>query len=125
MGRWLVIWLVASTTVAYVGRATALGGLVADSVAAGGVGITPCDPDGFTVAHTLSGTTVTDVEVGDIHADCEAGELSITLIDLSDSVIGTGGPITVPASGGSVTVSVSPTPEQADIDEHHLRVVGP
>ena len=91
----------------------------------GGASVATCDADGFTVTHVLSATTVTDVIVGDIHADCAGGDLTITLTDVGGAVIGAGGPSVVPGGGGSVNLAVTPTPEQVDIDKHRMVVVGP
>jgi hypothetical protein len=106
-------------------RAAALGGASADGVAAGTDPVLGCDTDGFTVTHVLSGLNVDEVIVDDIDAGCAGGELTVTLTRNNDNVLSSGGPVVVPGGGGSVTVDVNPDRKQSDINEHHLRVVGP
>ncbi len=122
--RLLPVALFAGLAVA-AASAVGLGGLSPDGLGAGQAGISTCDPDGFTVTHVLSGSTVTDVVVGDIHADCGSGDLWVTLTDVGGSVVGSGGPLTVPGGGGSVSVPVSPTPDVSTIDQHRMRILGP
>lgn len=105
--------------------AATLTGAGSDSLGTGAAAVADCDPDGFTVTHVLSATTVTDVIIGDIHANCAGGELSVTLTDLAGAAIGAGGPSTVPGGGGSVNLALTPTPDQSDIDKHRIRIVGP
>lgn len=122
-GLLLGLLLLAALTVN--AAATALGGASANGVAAGGTSVAVCDSDGFTVTHVLSGSRVDKVTVGDIDAACAGGSLTVTLTQDDDSSFSTGGPDIVPGGGGSVTVDVGPNKQQADINEHHLRIVGP
>lgn len=108
-----------------VATAATLSGAGTDSLGSGSAAVADCDLDGFTVTHVLSVTTVTDVIIGDIHANCAGGDLSVTLTDISGAVIGAGGPSTVPGGGGSVTLALTPTPDQTDIDQHRIRILGP
>ncbi len=105
--------------------AAALNGLSSSLLGSGNAPVATCDGDGFTVTHILSGSTVTDVTVSGIHADCAAGELSVTLTDAVDAVVSSGGPETVPGGGGAVTVPVAPTIDVSSFTNHHLRIVGP
>lgn len=105
--------------------ATALGGVSTATLGSRGAAIATCDADGFTVTHVLSATTVTDVIIGDIHADCASGGLTVTLTDVGGAVIGAGGPSAVPGGGGSVSVALAPTPDQSDIDQHRIVIIGP
>lgn len=116
----------AATAVAATGAAAAtLGGLATGGLGAGQASVTACDPDGFTITQVLSATTVTDLIVGDIHSACAGGVLVVTLVDVSNAVVGEAGPTTVPGGGGSVTVAVTPTPDTAVVDRHLIRIVGP
>ena len=119
----MTLWIAAALV--GLASATALGGTTTGSLGAGGATVAACDPDGFTVTHVLSGTTVTDLIVGDIAAGCGGGDLAVTVTEVGGAVVGAGGPLAVPGGGGSVTVPLAPTPDQSVIDKHRIRVLGP
>jgi hypothetical protein len=110
-------------------HAATLGGLLPESLGAGGVVVTACDDDGFTADYTTSAGNVTAVTVGGI-ADpgCEGGVLRVTLTNGSTSIAG-GGPVTIPTdpdtADNSVTVALSPAPSAAQVTGIHVAVVGP
>lgn len=108
-----------------VASAAMLNGVSSSLLGSGTAPVAPCDGDGFTVTHVLTGSTVTDVTVSGIHADCAAGALSVALTDAVDAEVSSGGPGTVPGGGGAVTVAISPTIDVSAFTNHHIRIVGP
>lgn len=109
--------------------AASLGLLVGGSLGTGAAPVTACDTS-FTVGYTTLGGNVTTVTVGDI-ADpaCEAGDLSVTLVDSAGAAVASGGPTPVPTDGdtaaGSVAVSVSPQPTAESVAGVRIVVAGP
>jgi len=87
--------------------------------------VAACDSDGFSLTHTLSGSTVTDVTVAGIDAACANGAVTITLTDGADVEVSSGGPQTVPSGGGSVVISLSPAIDSSAFANHHVRIDGP
>ena len=84
--------------------------------------VAPCDPDGFSVRQTLSGSSVSSITVSGIASACATGTLSVTLNNGATFTTASG---TVPAGGGSMTLSLSPT---VAITDHHtadVTITGP
>jgi len=120
-----VVVAVGCVTLTGVASAAALNGLSSSLLGSGAAPVAVCDPDGFVLTHVLSGSDVTDVTVGDIHADCAGGDVSLTLTDGAGAEVSSGGPVTVPGGGGNVTVDVSPDTDVSTFSNHHVRIVGP
>lgn len=84
----------------------------AATLGAGSVAATNCDADGVTTRYVTgfdatSGYTVTSIVVGGIAGSCEGRTVSVAVVDSTDTKLATGGPGTVPAGGGTVTVALS------------------
>ncbi|MFH1104789.1 MAG: hypothetical protein V1757_07580, partial [Actinomycetota bacterium] len=75
--------------------------------------VTPCDPDGFSVRQTLSGSSVSSVIVSGIASACATGTLSVTLNNGATYSTASG---TVPGGGGSLALTLSPA---VAITDHH------
>ncbi|MEM7285809.1 MAG: hypothetical protein AAF480_05610 [Actinomycetota bacterium] len=106
-----------------VASAAALNGVDSDDLAVGAAAVLDCDPDGVTVTHVTTLTTVTDLSITGIDAACTGGDLTVTLTAADDTVVATAGPITV--TGSSETVAVSPNVDVSAFTRHHVRIIGP
>ena len=120
-----LVAIVAGASLSAVAAAAALGGLGTSGLGSGSAAVTGCDADGFTVTHVLSGSDVTAVTLSDIHADCAAGQVAITLTDVTNAVVATGGPVAVPGGGGMATLTLAPSPDSSAFTSHHIRIIGP
>lgn len=120
-----LVAIVAGASLSAVAAAAALGGLGITGLGSGSAAVAGCDADGFTVTHVLSGSLVTAVTLGDIHADCATGQIAITLTDVTDAVIATGGPVVVPGGGGMTTLTLNTSPDSSAFSSHHIRIIGP
>lgn len=97
--------------------ATAPGSLGAARVA------TPrCTTAGLSVLQNLSGSTVVSVTVGNLPAACGNGTIQVAVNNGSVSATGSG---TVPAAGGSITVTLGAAPAVAAGEETDVVVTGP
>ena len=84
--------------------------------------VTPCDPDGFSIRQTLSGSNVASIMVSGIASACATGTLSVTLNNGATFTTASGA---VPAGGGSMTLTLSPA---VAITDHHttdVTITGP
>src|SRR4029077_18470517 len=88
---------------AIVGHATTIG-TASTTVGAGRASVARCDTDGLTVTQGLTGSGVTVVPAAGVAAACGAGALSATINNGTTSSTGFG---TVPAGGGSMTVTLA------------------
>jgi hypothetical protein len=75
-----------------------------------------------TVIQNLSGANVISVTVGGIASGCATGTLSATVDNGTSSSSGTG---TVPAGGGSMTVTLSAAVPAKDGEEIDVAITGP
>src|SRR5437016_13776748 len=74
----------------------------------GNLAVSSCDSTGVAAGYVVSATeTVTAVTVDGIAPNCEGGAVSVTLANGAGTTIGTGGPVTIPASGNSAADSVT------------------
>lgn len=98
-------WVV-GTAVAALASASAAKLTVSDGAIAAGKGaLATCDANGVTVAQNVSGTDVASVDVAGIDATCAGGTVKVTVRNGTDAAQeGTG---TIPAGGGSVTVTLA------------------
>lgn len=81
-----------------------------------------CTTAGLTVFQNLSAATVISVTVGAIPAACAAATIQVTL---NTGAANASGSSTVPAGGGSVTVTLGSAPTVAVADQIDLVMVGP
>lgn len=88
-----------------------------------GTASTPrCTTAGLTVFQTLSGSNVASVTVGAIPASCATAQLQVTVNNGSANASGSA---TVPAGGGSVTVTLGSPPAATAAETIDLVLVGP
>src|SRR5437867_8139404 len=66
--------------------------------------VSRCDTDGLGIVHNLSGSNVASVTISGIASGCGNASLSVNVNNGSANSSGSG---TVPAGGGSMTVSLS------------------
>lgn len=81
-----------------------------------------CDTDGVTVVQNLSGSTVVSVTVGSIAAACGNGTISVNVNNGTTNRTGTG---TVPAGGGSLTVTLASSLAVSQSETIQLTISGP
>ena len=106
--------------------AAGLGGLAPSWLAAGAGAVGSCDGDGVGAALVVDESgRATDVVVSDVDAGCAGGELLVAVVDSLGDALGSGGPVTVPAAGGEVTVALSPQPDAVAVVEARVAVSGP
>ena len=115
--------VMAALCFAAVASAAALNGVDTNDLAVGAAVVVDCDPDGVTVTHITTLTTVTDLSITGIDPACIGGDLSITLTAADDSVVATAGPVTV--AGASEVVALVPNVDTSAFTQHHVRIVGP
>ena len=123
--RWGLWLLVTAASVALasvsVGHAASLA-MGSKSLGAQSAAVPKCDTDGFTLVHNLSVSNVVSVTVGSIAAACAAGVLSVTV---NNGLTNSSGSATVPAGGGSLTVTLALPVLAADVEQVDVSVVGP
>jgi hypothetical protein len=81
-----------------------------------------CTSSGVTVAETITGTSVSSVTMSGIPATCAGASLSVTLNNGAAHSTKTG---TVPAGGGSMTLTVTPTVPLTQVAEADIVMTGP
>jgi hypothetical protein len=106
---------------AIIGHATSIG-TASTTVGAGRAGVTRCDSDGITVTQVLTGNNVTVVAVAGIASACGTGSLKATVNNGTTSSTGVA---TVPAGGGSMTVTLASAVSMKDSDEIDVAIAGP
>ena len=106
---------------AIIGHATSIGA-ASTTLGAGKAGVTRCDTDGITVTEVLTGNNVTVVAVAGIASACGTGSLSATINNGTTSSTGVA---TVPAGGGSMTVTLASAVAMKDSDEIDVAITGP
>jgi hypothetical protein len=106
---------------AIIGHATSIGA-ASTTLGAGKAGVTGCDTDGITVTQVLTGNNVTVVAVGGIASACGTGSLSVTV---NTGTASSTGVATVPAGGGSTTVTLASAVAMKDSDEIDVAITGP
>lgn len=115
--------VMAALCMAAVASAAALNGIDSNDLAVGAAAVVDCDPDGVTVTHITTLTTVTDLSITGIDAACIGGDLSVTLTAGDDSIVATAGPVTVAAA--TEVLAVSPNVDTSAFTQHHVRIIGP
>jgi hypothetical protein len=104
-----------------VGHAASLG---AGSQSLGGnsAAVGRCDTDGVGIVQNLSGANVVSVTVSQIASACGNASISVTLNNGTTNSSGSG---TVPAGGGSLTVSLGSAIAAKDGEEIDVSINGP
>lgn len=93
------------------------------SLGAGGASVNRCDLDGFGLQYNLGANNiVSSVEITDIHANCNAGAISVTLTNDANAAQGSGS-ATADASGSKI-VAISGSPQAADVKKVYIVIVG-
>jgi hypothetical protein len=78
----------------------------------------------MTISWTVVDGIVTSIALGSIPAACNAGTLSLTLVNSSNASLGTAGPVTI--TGTSQTLSaIAGSPDATAVATSYLSVVGP
>lgn len=113
----------AGLCLAAVASAAALNGVDSNDLAVGAAAVSDCDPDGVTVTHVTTLTTVTDLSITGIDPACVGGDLSVTLTAADDTAVAAAGPVVV--TGGTEVVAVSPNVDTSAFTRHHVRIIGP
>jgi hypothetical protein len=120
------LWAFATTAVVAVvsltvGNAASLS-TGSKSLGAIGVAVPRCDTDGFTILQNLSASNVVSVTVGGIAVACATGTMSATL---NNGLLNSSGSATVPAGGGSLTITLALPVLASDAEQIDVSVVGP
>ena len=84
--------------------------------------VSRCDTDGLGIVHNLSGANVISVTVSSISSACATGTLNVNVNNGSANSSGSG---TVPAGGGSMTVSLAAGVAADDGMETDVAISGP
>jgi hypothetical protein len=104
-----------------IGAAASLA-VTSNALGAATVSTPRCTTAGLSVVQTLSGSNVASVIVGGLPAGCATAQLLVTVNNGSTTGSGSA---TVPAGGGSVTVTLSTTPAATAAETIDLVLVGP
>jgi hypothetical protein len=94
----------------------------AGSVGMGSTSVPRCTTAGLGVIQNLSGSNVISVTVSGLPSGCATATLQVTVNNQSTS---SGGSATVPAGGGSVTVSLGSAVAIASTEQVDLVLTGP
>jgi hypothetical protein len=106
---------------AIIGHATTIG-TASTTLGAGRAGVARCDTDGITVTQVLTGSNVTGVAIAGIASACGTASLSVTV---NRGTASSTGVATVPAGGGSMTVTLASAVAMKDSDEIDVAITGP
>ena len=114
---------VAAVTVALAGIAFAASLSTSSSTLGAGTSVVaPCDPNGVTIVQNLAGANVSSVTIGSIASACANGALSVTV---NNGLANSSGSGTVPAGGGSMTVTLAAAVALREADEVDVAIAGP
>lgn len=117
------VTIAAVITAVVTASAASLGGITAGGLGVGQAAVIACDPDGVSVAYTLSNGAVLSMTVSGVAATCVNGSMRGVLTNASGAAIGAGGPTTV--TGSSVTLNLSPQPQANAVEGVHISIIGP
>ncbi len=84
--------------------------------------VSRCDTDGVSIVQNLSGSNVVGVTIGQIASACGGASLSVNVNNGTANSSGSG---TVPAGGGSLTVSLAGGVAAKDSEEIDVSISGP
>jgi len=120
-------WIVVTGAAAIAVLSSAFGYAAAQGTGTNSLGsntatVSRCDTDGITVTHNLSGSNVISVAVGSIASAC--GNASIS-VDVNNGTANSSGSGTVPAGGGSMTVTLGAGVAAKDGMETDVAISGP
>jgi hypothetical protein len=119
--HWALAALVVTAAAPVYGYAASLGS-ASKGLGANTAPVSRCDTDGMTVLQNLSGANVVSVTVGSIASACAMGTLSVNLNNGTTNQSGTG---TVPAGGGSLTVTLASAIAAKDAETIQAVISGP
>jgi hypothetical protein len=111
----------AAASFAVMGHAAGIGAS-SQSLGASSVSVGACDSDGVSLTPNLSGGNIVSVTVAGIASACEAGSLSLTF---DNGAANSGGTGTVPAGGGSLTITLGTAVALDDAGEADVTIAGP
>lgn len=115
------LWVLTVVAGLLVGAAASMP-LSSGTIGAAGVGIGRCTTSGLTVVSNLASGSVASVTVSGLPAACGTASLEVTV---SNGALSGSGATTVPAGGGSVSVSLAATPPLTAATRTDLILVGP
>jgi hypothetical protein len=78
---------------------------------------------GMSISWTVVDDVVSSIALGSIPATCNGGSLSLTLVDSSNTSLGSVGPVTV--IGTSQTLTPTGSPDATAVATSYVSVVGP
>jgi hypothetical protein len=119
--RWALALVAVAVAAPIYGYAASLGS-ASRALGANKASVSRCDSDGVTIIQNLSGSNVASVTVGSIAAACATGTISVNLNNGSTNQTGTN---TVPAGGGSVTVTLASAIAATQAETIQLTISGP
>ena len=94
------------------------------TVAAANVGVSSCGSlSGMTISWTVVDDVVTSIALGSIPSACNGGSLSMTLVNASNTSIGSVGPVSI--TGTSQTLTPTGSPSALAVGRSYVSVVGP
>ncbi|HTG47743.1 MAG TPA: hypothetical protein VK646_08830 [Actinomycetota bacterium] len=114
----LVVVACAATTVAFAASLPP----TSRTLGAGKTAVPSCDTGGFSIVLNLTAANVSSVTIGGIAAACATGVLSVNVNNGTTNSSGTG---TVPAGGGSMTVTLAATVPFRQASEVDVAITGP
>ena len=86
--------------------------------------VTSCGSlSGMTISWTTVDGLVSSIALGSIPPACTGGSLSLTLVNSSNTSIGTVGPVTI--TGASQTLTPTGSPDATTVNTAYASVVGP
>jgi hypothetical protein len=92
------------------------------SLGAARMAVPRCTATGLAVIQNLSGSTVISVTISSVPSACGNGTLQVTV---NNGATTGSGSATIPAAGGSVTVTLGTAPAVAAAEETDLVITGP
>jgi hypothetical protein len=121
--HWIIAGTVAAVTLAAIGFGYAASQSFGTKTLGGNnAAVSRCDTDGVTIVHNLSGSNVISVTIGSIASACATATLSV---DVNNGTANSTGSGTVPAGGGSMTVSLAAGVAADDGMETDVAISGP
>jgi hypothetical protein len=121
MWRQLAILLLLGLASSVIGAAESLS-VTSASLGAAALSVPRCTSAGLRVIQTLSGANVSSITVSNLPAGC--GNALLQAAVNNGSTNGTGSS-TVPVGGGSVTISLAPTPAAGTYEQTDIVLTGP
>jgi hypothetical protein len=121
MWRQLAILVLIGISCSVLGAAASLS-FSSASLGAAIVTVPHCTTAGLGVIQTLSGANVASVTVSNLPAGCGSAAVQVTV---NNGAVNGSGSNTVPGAGGSVTITLIPTPAAATYEQTDIVLTGP